>query len=466
MLNLSTNRIDGKINTKEYISFSKAIDYKAARVFTRILLVSFFVLLILVFLPWTQNIRSKGYITTLQPDQRPQTINSVIAGKIEKWFVKEGDFVNKGDTILFISEIKDEYFDPELLSRTEDQIKSKELSVRSYMDKINSLDTQIDALLQTKKLKTEQANNYIKQAQLKILSDSVDLEAAKTNYQIAIKQFERQEELYKQGLKSLTDLETRKLKLQETQAKMISAENKLLTSRNELINAQVEINSIMNQYRDKLSKAESEKYAALSNMYDAEVVVTKMQNQYMNYSVRKGMYYITAPQTGYITKAIRSGIGETIKEGEEMVSIMPAKYDLAVEMYIKPFDLPLVNKGQKVRFIFDGWPSVVFSGWPNVSYGTYGGKVIAIDNFISENGKYRILVAPDKDDVKWPEALRVGSGANGIALLKDVPIWYELWRNLNGFLQIITIIMKKIVFHKLRKNNVKKNTRHIIFSCF
>ena len=433
MLNLSTNRIDGKINKKEYISFSKATDYKAARVFARILLVSFFVLLMLVFLPWTQNIRSRGYITTLQPDQRPQTINSVIAGKIEKWFVKEGDFVNKGDTILFISEIKDEYFDPELLSRTEDQIKSKELSVKSYMDKINSLDTQIDALLQTKKLKTEQANNYIKQAQLKILSDSVDLEAAKTNYQIAIKQFERQEELYKQGLKSLTDLESRKLKLQETQAKMISAENKLLTSRNELINAQVEINSIVNQYRDKLSKAESEKYAALSNMYDAEAVVTKMQNQYMNYSVRKGMYYITAPQTGYITKAIRSGIGETIKEGEEMVSIMPDKYDLAVEMYIKPFNLPLINKGQKVRFIFDGWPSVVFSGWPNVSYGTYGGKVIAIDNFISENGKYRILVAPDKDDVKWPEALRVGSGANGIALLHDVPIWYELWRNLNGF---------------------------------
>lgn len=433
MLNLSTNRIDGKINTKKYISFSKAIDYKAARVFTRMLLVSFFVLLILVFLPWTQNIRARGYITTLQPDQRPQTINSVIAGKIEKWFVKEGDFANKGDTILFISEIKDEYFDPELLSRTKDQIKSKELSVRSYMDKINSLDTQVDALLQTKKLKTEQANNYIKQAQLKILSDSVDLEAAKTNYQIAIKQFERQEELYKQGLKSLTDLESRKLKLQETQAKMISAENKLLTSRNELINAQVEINSVINQYRDKLSKAESEKYAALSNMYDAEAAVTKMQNQYMNYSVRKGMYYITAPQTGYVTKAIRSGIGETIKEGEEIISIMPANYDLAVEMYIKPFNLPLIKKGQKVRFIFDGWPSVVFSGWPNVSYGTYGGKVIAIDNFISENGKYRILVAPDKDDVKWPEALRVGSGANGIALLKDVPIWYELWRNLNGF---------------------------------
>lgn len=433
MLNISKNRIDGKVVINQYTSFSMLKNYSSITVLSKVLLVSFIAILLIMFLPWTQNIRSRGYVTTLQPDQRPQTINSVIAGKIEKWFVREGDFVNKGDTILFISEIKDDYFDPNLLSRTEEQIKAKELTVKSYMEKVNSLDAQIDALFQTKKLKIEQAKNYIKQSQLKVLSDSVDLEAAKTNYQIAEKQFKRQEELYEQGLKSLTDLESRKLKLQETQSKLISAENKLLTSRNELINAQVEINSINNQYIDKLSKAESDKYTALSNMYDAEAIVTKMQNQYMNYSVRQGMYYITAPQDGYITKAIRSGIGETLKEGEEMVSIMPAKYDLAVEMYIKPFDLPLISRGQKVRFMFDGWPSVVFSGWPNVSYGTFGGVVVAIDNFISENGKYRILVAPDKNDVKWPDGLRVGSGANGMALLKDVSIWYELWRNLNGF---------------------------------
>ncbi len=145
------------------------------------------------------------------------------------------------------------------------------------------------------------------------------------------------------------------------------------------------------------------------------------------------MYSLTAPQDGNITKPKRPGLGETIKEGEELLSIMPAKYDLAVSMYVKPVNLPLINQGQKVRFMFDGWPSVVFSGWPNVSFGTFGGEVVAIDNFISENGKYRILVAPDPTDVAWPERLRVGSGANGLALLNDVPIWYELWRNFNGF---------------------------------
>ena len=433
MLNVSENRIEGKVNTSLYKSFSMVSEFRARKVFTNLLLISFVVFLIALFLPWTQNIRSKGYVTTLQPDQRPQTINSVIAGKMEKRFVREGAYVKKGDTILFLSEIKDEYFDPNLLERTEQQIKSKELSVQSYMNKIKSLDGQIDALLKTKSLKIEQAKNYIQQGKLSVQSDSVDLEAARTNYQIAQKQFGRQEQLYQEGLKSLTDLETRKLKLQATQAKMISAENKLLTSRNKLINSGVEINSVNNQYRDKLSKAESEKYTALSSMYDAEAVVTKMQNQYMNYSIRTGMYYITSPINGYITKALRSGIGETVKAGEEMMSIMPAKYDLAVEMYVSPFNLPLVEKGQHVRFMFDGWPSVVFSGWPNASFGTFGGEIVAIDNFISTNGKYRILVAPDKKDVEWPKQLRVGSGANGMALLKNVPIWYELWRNLNGF---------------------------------
>ena len=68
-----------------------------------------------------------------------------------------------------------------------------------------------------------------------------------------------------------------------------------------------------------------------------------------------------------------------------------------------------------------------------MSYGTYGAKVVAVENFISDNGKFRVLLAPDEQDHKWPEAIRAGSGALTMALLDDVPIWFELWRKLNGF---------------------------------
>jgi hypothetical protein len=161
--------------------------------------------------------------------------------------------------------------------------------------------------------------------------------------------------------------------------------------------------------------------------------VAKLKNTLANYKQRQALQYITAPQKGYINKALKGGLGETFKEGDQLVSIMPEDYQIAVETYIRPIDMPLIKVGESARVEFDGWPAIVFSGWPNVSYGTYGAKVVAIENYISDNDLYRILLAPDPGDNPWPEQVRIGSGARTIALLGRVPIWYEIWRQLNGF---------------------------------
>jgi membrane fusion protein, adhesin transport system len=433
MLNISRNSIAGKVDTRKYRSFREVEKEPIARGLTKLLLTLLGVAVLVMLLPWTQNIRGRGYVTTVQPDQRPQTIHNIIGGRIENWFVREGDFVIKGDTIVQISEIKDDYFDPQLLDRTRKQIDAKMLSTVAYRQKAEALEQQMAALVRLQEFKLSQAKNKLEQVQLKVQSDSIDFEAARVQYRIAELQFGRMEQLYNEGLKSLTELETRNLRLQEALAKRISAENKLESSNNDLINARIELEAIESEYREKLAKAESDRMSALVDLYQTEVDINKMENQLSNYSIRSGLYFITAPQSGYVTKAIQVGIGETIKEGTPLVSIMPEKYQLAVEMYIRPMDLPLVRPGQPVRFMFDGWPAIVFSGWPNVSYGTFGGQVFAVDNFISDNGMYRIMIAPDPEDEPWPQALRVGSGANGFALLRNVPIWYELWRQINGF---------------------------------
>jgi membrane fusion protein, adhesin transport system len=433
MLNISNNSVSGYFIKKQFASLRMAEQKKSGRVFINLILFFMAFGFLTMFIPWTQNIRSAGSVTTLKPDQRPQTVHAIIAGRIEKWFVQEGDFVNKGDTILFISEIKDNFFDPDLILRTQQQLDAKGQSVYSYIEKVKALDNQINALIETNRLKLEQATNKLQQAKLTVISDSMDYKAADINFKIAIEQLKRMEEMYQQGLKSLTDLENRKLTKQRAQAEVIASENRLLTSKNEVLNAQIELTSIRAQFQNSIAKAESEKYTAMSDMYDAEAVVTKLQNEFTNYSIRSGLYYIKAAQDGYVTRAISYGIGETVKEGQEIVSIMPARYDLAVEMYVKPLDLPLIERGQHVRIQFDGWPAIVFSGWPNTSYGTFGGVVFAIDNFISPNGLYRILVSPDPKVAEWPDALRIGAGTNNMLLLKDVPIWYELWRQVNGF---------------------------------
>jgi membrane fusion protein, adhesin transport system len=432
MLNLSPDNIN-YIKDKKIEVIEKLERKESTTRLLRFIYIIFFLFFIVLLLPWTQNIRSNGNVTTLRPEQRPQSINAIIDGRIEKWYVKDGDKVKKGDTILFLSEVKDGYFDPLLVDRTQQQLKSKELSVVSYSDKIQALDARVDALIENGRLKLQQAQIKLKQTQLKVVSDSIDNQAAQINYNIAKEQLERFEKLFKEGLKSQTELETRKLTYQRAQASLISSQQKLMQSRNDVIDAKVELNSIQAKFRDEIAKAESDKFTALSSMYEAEVDVTKLQNQVANYSIRNGMYYVLAPQDGIITKTISTGIGETIKQGDPIATIMPSVYDLAVEMYVQPMDLPLVQKGQKVRVMFDGWPAIVFSGWPNTSYGTYGGVVFAVDNFADETGKFRVLVSPDKTQDKWPDALRVGGGTNSMLLLNDVPIWYELWRVINGF---------------------------------
>lgn len=426
-------RREGRLTTEGYRSFSMLRNYQTGRTFAKLILISLGIFLVFIFLPWTQNIRANGFLTTLRPEQRPQTVNAIIGGRIEQWYVREGDLVQPGDTILQLTEIKDNYFDPRLLERTRQQIDAKTGAMDAYQDKIGSMNAQIDALSKTLELKLEQTRNYVRQSELKVISDSTDLVAARANEAVADAQLTRMQQLHRDGLNSLTDLETRNLKFQEARAKAVSAENKLLSSRNELINARVELISIEQQFRDKLAKARAERAASLSEYYGADSDVAKMEGQYSNYEVRAGYYFVTAALEGVVTKAIRAGIGETVKEGEPLVSIMPVNYELAVEMYVEPVDLPLIQKGNKVRFLFDGWPAIVFSGWPNATYGAFGGEVFAIDNFISENGKYRVLVSPDPEDAPWPKGLRVGSGAIGMALLQDVPIWFELWRQLNGF---------------------------------
>ena len=433
MLNISSNSIKDKFSLDQYSAYKQIVSRSLTTWLIKIITIMGLVAFASLFLPWTQNIRSKGYVTTLNPDQRPQTVQALIGGKIENWYVREGQPVYAGDTILRISEVKEEYLDPQILNRTRGQIDAKDASVSAYRAKARNLQDQFFALNRARDAKLEQNKIKMLQTRLKLESDSMDMVAARIKSEIALNQFERMSTMYDEGLKSLTDLENKRLSYQEAQAKVVSLQNKVNEQRNELINLNTAIQAINNEYQDKIAKSLSEKQSAISDAYEATAQIEKLQSNYNAYAQRQDNYFIKSPIDGIITKAISNGIGEIIKNGEEIVSIMPANYQLAVEMYVKPIDMPLLEVGQEVRIQFDGWPAIVFSGWPNSSYGTYAGRIFAIDNFISENGQYRILVAENPDNRPWPREIRVGGGVNTITLLKNVRLGYEIWRQLNGF---------------------------------
>ena len=116
-----------------------------------------------------------------------------------------------------------------------------------------------------------------------------------------------------------------------------------------------------------------------------------MNIDFSNLSIRSSFYFVTAPQDGYVVQAKVSGVGENIAEGDVICTIMPSDPSLAIQLYVQPMDIPLLEKGRKVRLQFDGWPALVFSGWPNYSFGTFGGVVAVIDNFDTQESTASLL---------------------------------------------------------------------------
>jgi multidrug resistance efflux pump len=393
----------------------------------------FITMICILFVPWTQNINTSGIVTTQFQEQRPQQINSVIPGKIIKWWVKEGDFVQKGDTIVELADTKDDYLDPRLIERTNDQLIAKKQKVDFYDNKISSINGQLIAIEAGFKLKESSIRNKIQQLERKILIDSAELAAAKIDLEVGTNQFNRAGKMLNDGIISLVDYERRTQSFNKAKAGFQEKQQKFLNTKQDVLIARIELNTLKQDVNDKLFKLKGE--IASSNTEKSTVIaeVAKNENELSNYRIRGSQKWLVAPQTGQIIKAKKAGINEIVKEGEMIVEIVPNVFLYAVELFVKPMDLALLNKGQDVRLQFDGYPAIVFSGWPSSSYGTFAGKISAIETNRNESGKFRVLIIPDQTVKKWPTNLKIGTGAKGFALLNDVPIWYELWRQLNGF---------------------------------
>jgi multidrug resistance efflux pump len=253
------------------------------------------------------------------------------------------------------------------------------------------------------------------------------------DYKIATEQLSRGKQMYNQGVIALVELERRTAQNNKALAVLTEKQQKLLNTRQEVTIINIEINSIRQEADDKIYKSRSEISTSRGNIAGTTGEVAKNKNVLANYISRGNQKWLIAPQDGQIIKAKKSGINEIVKEGEMIVEMVPTKIDHAIELFIEPMDLILINSGQKIRMIFDGFPAIIFSGWPNNSYGTFAGRVSMVENNRNENGKFRILVVPDSEEKPWPKELKTGAGAKGFALLKTVPIWYELWRQINGF---------------------------------
>lgn len=411
--------------------------------------------------PWQQSVSGAGSVIAFAPGERPQTIEAPIKGRIARWGenVFENARVKKGDVIAEIEDV-----DPNLMTRLESQLTATQRQVDAAKllleaternrDAARKIIASQEALLRTYESGKEQillsADAAIAGAQNKVDAERKQLE----EFQAALTQidadFRRQKELWELDLVAEVKFQMAERKALEATAKVEKAKEYVKSAQNGMTSkqrdrdakeqkAQGDIDyatALLDKAKGDVAKSESDVAKATSELRKSEKMLLEMETKVQ----RQRSQSVEAPFDGFLTKINANLGGQMIKEGDTLCVIVPETTDRAIEVLLDGNDAPLVEPGRHVRIQFEGWPAVQFAGWPSVAVGTFGGEVVSVDATDNGKGKFRALVRPAADSPEWPNEryLRQGVRTNAWVLLEQVPLWYEIWRNMNGFPPVVT----------------------------
>lgn len=86
---------------------------RPARILAWLIMIGIAVVAAILFLvPWVQTSAGSGQIAALDPEDRVQEVTALVPGRVERWYVRDGDRVRRGDPIARIVDN-----DPDLLAR-------------------------------------------------------------------------------------------------------------------------------------------------------------------------------------------------------------------------------------------------------------------------------------------------------------------------------------------------------------
>ena len=384
---------------------------------------------LMFFAPWQQTITGGGYVVAYAPRERQQVLEATIKGRIFRWNedLVENAWVSKGD---FIAEIRD--LDDSYSARLQGQLENTASILDASQKIVDATDAQLQAYRRVQTEIEAAQNAYVQSATEKVTAAEQKLaiaEAAIPQLQAA---YDRARDLQAAGNIALEKLQEIERKLLESQGKVKEETANVSAARAELLGKQSDREAYIHKaeadvryYEGALDKTKAEVSKAEKEQFEMESKVARQNAQ-----------EIVAPFDGYLVQLSANSGSQMVKEGDPICTIVPETKDRAVQIWLDGNDAPLVAAGRHVRLQFEGWPAVQFAGWPSVAVGTFGGTVVSVDMVDNGKGKFRCQILPDDSETnKWPEDrfLRQGVRANGWILLEQVPLWFEVWRKLNGF---------------------------------
>lgn len=85
---------------------------KVAIVVAWLILLGLCLAVAILFVPWRQTAQGGGQVISLDPDDRPQQVSSLVDGRVQRFFVRDGQLVEAGDPMVKVVDV-----DPDFLTR-------------------------------------------------------------------------------------------------------------------------------------------------------------------------------------------------------------------------------------------------------------------------------------------------------------------------------------------------------------
>ena len=407
-----------------------------------ILVISFLICLgIFLFSNWRQSVAGVGEIIVFSPMHRPQTIEAQISGRLVKWYVRDGQDVTEGQLIAELSDIDPRFLSNTQLKMLEDQKAALNNKRVLAKERVESLSNQLGDQSASREAALPAAEQRIDQAKARLFAAQQSVDVAEQGVKTTQWQLDRISALYDKGLRSqreqqlaLLDNTRAKTELQRAKAAYDVVSKDTSIAGLDLKKVSADTNASINAIRASMADANQ---VIASTTAD----IAKIDIEIQNLTERRGQRQIHAPSAGRVVRLNRVGAGEMVNAGTALATIAPQTEDRAAALLIRDYDAPLIRIGAPVRVSISGWPSLQFVGWPSIAVGTFAGKVAVMDAVDDGTHHFRVIVVPDEEaiqakrEVPWPEGkwLRPGAQASGWVLLSDVKLWFELWRQFNGF---------------------------------
>lgn len=368
------------------------------------------------FLPWTQTVATEGNLVFDDPMDRMMPLAMAEDGRLAAWLVREGDAVKKGDTLALLEETKTEYMDPNVVANTELGRDAKSNAVDGYLQKINALDVQITQAEAAMPLQ-------IAAAWRKVRADSAKFQAAALEARFTTLQAQRADSLYRWGALSRLEWEQRQTKAQEARSKAEFTEQDWQSSR-------LFARSKSAEWQEKIAKLRSERASAVADRASAQEALADADIKVGGIQQRQRNRALIAPRDGFVVQLSYVAPGASVKKDQTLLFLAPEGAPVVVMSKVRPFDVPLLSVGDSALCALDGWPILQIPGWPRSSVGLFGARIRYIASQAGPDGLFAVVLEPTET---WPANARPGTVVNATLLLNDVPMWFELWRQFNGF---------------------------------